>query len=712
MDLRTARRAAAAAILFVLALPGFAQNPSPTPTPAPVKESVVVSATRGSEAETEIPGDVTVITGDELRRRNITNLADAIQDVVGLDTGMGSDNGPRQPNVGLWGLKEFDALLFMVDGVPIGGPFNPGLSQVNIDDIDHIEIVKGPQGTLYGVSAFAGMVQVFTKSAAGGTAINLSGGSFSQGRLDGSTVLPIGSAKLRLWGDFDRSQGWQDRTDTKDDRGGIRLDAPLPDGGKLSATYTMYRNTQFFGSPLPVDPPSGQVLPYFQVDRNYEPVGARLDHRVESFTTSASMPINASTMIENVLGLTRDNSISVQSFLSGQDGTQGTASGISMHPRETDIYDDVHLVTNFEAGGKHRLVGGAAVTWGRITASGYAFDFDFSIQPVVLPNLSDIPPTDHRSFNDRRTFAGFYVNDEWTPVWFLTITAGARYDLTDETLSTTVQDVTASTSTARNDSRSADQWSGGGSIFGRLVAPRAGVLNDANVYVSAKTAFKPAAPDLTQPATATILAPERSISEEVGVKTRWFDRQLSFDVSLFHMIFKNEVVSILGPDGNPELTNAGESRFQGAEFELGYHPSCLPDFSFQAGYAHHDARYVHFEFIDPDAGPQNADGQRFELTPRDLWNTMLAYHHTGGFGAWASLRHQNHRPFDKINIAYMPAFYECDAGLSYDFGIATVSVIGRNLGDSRHYVAESEIGDAQNYVAPPRRFLGQLTLRF
>ena len=367
---------------------------------------------------------------------------------------------------------------------------------------------------------------------------------------------------------------------------------------------------------------------------------------------------------------------------------------------------------NFEAAGKHRLVGGAAVTWGRVTADGYAFDYDFSIDPIAVPNLSDIPPTDRRSFNDRRTFIGFYANDEWTPVWFLTLTAGARYDLTDETLSARVQGISDSAATVRTDSRGSDQWSGGGSIFARTIAPRTGVLNEANVYFSAKTAFKPAAPDLTQPATATILAPERSDSQEVGVKTRWFDRQISFDASLFHMLFKNEVVSILGPDGNPELTNAGEARFQGGEVELGYHPSCLPDLSFQVGYAHHDARYVHFVFIDPDAGPQNADGQRFELTPRDLWNAMLSYHPSGGFGAWAAVRHENQRPFDKINIAYMPSFYEYDAGLSYEMGMVRFSVVGRNLGDSRHFVAESELGDAQNYVAPPRRFVGEITVHF
>ena len=186
-----ARAAAALAFGILAGAPGKAlaqagassTPPAPTPTPRSVNESVVVSANRANTPETEIPGEVTVVTGEELKQCNVNNLADAIQDVVGVDTGMGSDNGPRQPNVGLWGLKEFDALLFMVDGVPIGGPFNPSLSQINIDDIDRIEIVKGPQGTLYGVAAFAGMVQVFTKSGTAGTTIRLSGGSGTYSRM-------------------------------------------------------------------------------------------------------------------------------------------------------------------------------------------------------------------------------------------------------------------------------------------------------------------------------------------------------------------------------------------------------------------------------------------------------------------------------------------------------------------------------------------------
>src|SRR5215471_16382263 len=200
--------------VLVAQTPTPTPQPTPSPTPIGVNETIVVSATRGAESELEIPGEATVVTGEQLRERGVTNLADGIQDVMGVDTGMGSDNGPRQPNVGIWGLKEFDALLFMVDGVPVGGPFLPQLAQIDINDVDHIEIVKGPQGTLYGVSAFAGMVQVFTKSGQAGSYVSLAGGSFNEGRVVAQTVIPVGDrGTFKVFGDFDRlTNGWQPRT--------------------------------------------------------------------------------------------------------------------------------------------------------------------------------------------------------------------------------------------------------------------------------------------------------------------------------------------------------------------------------------------------------------------------------------------------------------------------------------------------------------------
>jgi len=711
--MKTVFLAAALVAAFAGAAFGDDGNAAPPPPP-PVTESVVVSATELPEIETEIPGNVTVVTGEELRKRNVHDLADALQDVVGVDTGIGSDNGGNVPSVGLWGLKEFDALLFMVDGVPVGGPFNPSLAQIDVDDIDRIEIVKGPQGTLYGVSGFAGMIQIFTRHADKGTHVSLSGGSFSHGRLDASTSFSLGAGAIRLFGNFDRSKGWQDRTDVHDDRGGFRFDQPLA-GGNLSVIFNAIRSTQLFGSPLPVDPPTGETIPGFRVDRNDAVRGARLDHRVYSLSTSFDKSLSTALTLSNTLSYAHDDQISVRSFVDPGSVADGVvdASGVALKPAEKDLFEDFHVLANFTAAGSHRLVAGAALTWGRTVAAGTGFDFTVGLDPIAVPDLGSIPAGDHRSFVDRRTFFGVYVNDEWNPFPALEITAGARWDRVSESLFAKAQEFDAAEPDVSRDSRSDGQWSGGLSGLVRLVGDRTGALNEANVYVAAKSSFKPAAPNLTEAEDARILDPERTRSGEIGLKTRWLDRQLSFDVSFFHMIFENLVVSILGPDNNPLLVNAGKERFQGMEIEAGFRPSVFTDLSLAAGYAHHDAKYVRFTFIDPDEGLLDASGQRLELTPRDLWNAKIAYLPARGLGAWAAVRHQNHRPFDKINEAYMPSFYEWDAGASWSFGArARLSIVGRNLGDSRHYVAESEIGDAQLYVAPPRRFMGELSLSF
>ena len=151
-------------LLIAACAPGvIAQTATPVPTPSPTpgpsfEEDVIVSATKVDQENIDIPNSVSVISGEELRRAGTQTVADALQNIVGVDTGDGSDNGPRLPNIGVYGVKEFDALMVTVDGVPVGGPFNPDLAMIPVDDIDRIEIVRGPQGTLYGTSAFAGFV--------------------------------------------------------------------------------------------------------------------------------------------------------------------------------------------------------------------------------------------------------------------------------------------------------------------------------------------------------------------------------------------------------------------------------------------------------------------------------------------------------------------------------------------------------------------------
>ncbi len=701
-------------------------SPTPSPTPAPgvvalpqlepVNEEVVVSATKISQEPIDIPGDITVVSGDELRRRGTTTLAEALTDVVGLDTMDGSDNGPRIPNVGLFGIKEFDALMFMVDGVPVGGPFNPNLAQIPIENIDHIEITRGPQGTLYGVSAFAGMVQVFTKQNRGvgeawGSATLGGFGAFDQVYGQANAGMQVNEdLSLNISGLLQRGDGWQQRTDLKRDQ--LLVSANQKWGeSKLGVSVLYFRDTNFWGSPQPVE--AGQPVPGFLPNDNYAVGGARIDHHTIGVFTNFSTPISRAVTFENVLGFMQDTGDSIRSWTNSYEGATATAEGIALYPTETTVYEDAHVVANFQAAGQHKLVGGAALTWGKTTAAGHGFDFELQVTPVpVVPNYGDIPYGDNRNFNDERTFVGIYANDQWTPVWWFTLSAGARYDFTSETLHVFQQEIGDPNLDVVDETSGADRWSGNvGGLF-RTIPNPVGVLDAANVYVSWKSNFKPAAPNLSEAESAEILKPETVTGEEIGVKTSWLDNTLSFNVTAYHYLFDNMVVSIQSPSGEPALTNAGTQRFQGVEFELGYVMPFLKDLRFYGGYAHHDSRYVHFSFFTPDGQYRVVDGKRLELDPRDLWNFKFVMAPAEGLGGFVALRHQNHRPLNRRNTFYTPAFYVLDAGVSFGFHDFLLSVAGRNLTDSRPYATESEIGDSQFYVAPPRGVTAQLTYRF
>ncbi len=727
MNWSIARRLAGAWTAIVLgsiaALSGQTPTPAPTPSPTPgpsattnpsFEEDVVVSATKVSEEILEVPNAVSVVSGEELRRRGTRTLADALQDVVGVDTGNGSDNGPRLPNIGVYGIKEFDALMITLDGVPVGGPFNPNLAMIPVDDIDRIEIVRGPQGTLYGTSAFAGMVQVFTRSHTGGTtwgSATVGGfGAFAQGWGDvnvGTQVSP--DFAIRLNGSIAQGGGWQERTDFTREQFRLSFDNTFGQT-KMTTSVLWFRDTNFWGSPVPVD--AGQPIPGFQnPDLNFAVQGARVDHHTIGLFNNISTPINSNLTFENILGVTNDNQGQIRSWVTSVDGNTGTSEGIALYPKETVVYDDAHVVAQFDAAGKHRLVAGAALTWGQTTAEGHGFDFNFQIDPQVVPVYGTFPFGDNRNFKDSRTFVGLYVNDQWTPIEWFTLTVGGREDFTKETLHVFQQEIGDPNFDEATDSKNVNRFSWGVSGLFHIVDRPTESLAGVSLYGAARRNFKPAAPNLTEAENAEILEPETTNTQEAGLKTLWLGGKLSFNVTWFHMIFSNLVVGTLTPDG-PALTNAGKVRYQGTEVEIGYALPFVEYLSLYGGYAHHDSRFKQFSFITPDGEFASVDGNELELDPRDMWNFKFVLAPPKGIGGFVAVRHQNHRPLNRRNTFYTPSFYETDAGLSYGLEHFQVAVIGRNLGDSRHYTTESEIGDSQFYVAAPRGVTAQLTVRF
>jgi len=157
-----------------------------------VRESVEVTATRVPEDPGQVPAAIEVFERDELTSRGATDLRSALSLATGVEIAPGGDAGPAGSVPAFWGLKEFDAFLLVVDGVPWGGAFNPALTTLSLSDISRIEVLRGPAPVTYGATSFVGVIQVIHNDATfEGHELEMHGGSFGTGGGSFSTQIPL-----------------------------------------------------------------------------------------------------------------------------------------------------------------------------------------------------------------------------------------------------------------------------------------------------------------------------------------------------------------------------------------------------------------------------------------------------------------------------------------------------------------------------------------
>lgn len=144
---------------------------------------VVVTPTRVATPRSSVAAAVTVLDGERLRAQGITQVADALREVVGVSLVQpGSDGGLT--SLFLRG-GESDYTSVLVDGVPLndpGGAMN--LADLTMDNVDRIEIVRGPASVLYGSDAVSGVVQIFTRRGKGPARVEA---GMASGWFDGLT---------------------------------------------------------------------------------------------------------------------------------------------------------------------------------------------------------------------------------------------------------------------------------------------------------------------------------------------------------------------------------------------------------------------------------------------------------------------------------------------------------------------------------------------
>ena len=151
-------------------------------------KTVVVSATKSPVPRNELTQSVTVISGDDLRARGVARVSDALQLVPGATLAQNGSFGSVSSLFLRGGESRYTKVL--IDGVAVnqtGGFFD--FSHLTTDNIDRIEVVRGPASVLYGADAVTGIIQIFTRQGRGPPAVNASARGGTYGTADAELGL-------------------------------------------------------------------------------------------------------------------------------------------------------------------------------------------------------------------------------------------------------------------------------------------------------------------------------------------------------------------------------------------------------------------------------------------------------------------------------------------------------------------------------------------
>jgi iron complex outermembrane receptor protein len=162
----------AALVICAMGATAWAQEPSQDLTKLSVEDLMNVEVTSVSKKEqklSRVAAAIFVITKEDIRRSGATNIPGVLRMVPGLDV--------AQINANTWAIsarglnEQFSAkLLVMIDGRSVYTPTFGGVYwdtlDVPLEDIERIEVVRGPGGTIWGANAVNGVINIITKTAA------------------------------------------------------------------------------------------------------------------------------------------------------------------------------------------------------------------------------------------------------------------------------------------------------------------------------------------------------------------------------------------------------------------------------------------------------------------------------------------------------------------------------------------------------------------
>lgn len=154
--------------------------------------NMVVTATRSEQDTSELAAGATVYTRKDIERLQVNTLPDLLKNSIGIDISQTGGYG-KATSVYMRGTNA-DHVLVLIDGIKVG---SVSLGQtpfefIPIDQIERVEIIRGPQSSLYGSEAIGGVIQIFTRKGNNKSqtqpqvTLNTGGGSYNTAKVSGS----------------------------------------------------------------------------------------------------------------------------------------------------------------------------------------------------------------------------------------------------------------------------------------------------------------------------------------------------------------------------------------------------------------------------------------------------------------------------------------------------------------------------------------------
>ncbi len=667
MRQRIALTAALAGSCALYVTPSLAADPSEADNvnrtqPAADLQEVIVTAEKRDSTVQKTPISVTAITGADLQSQGITDLVEVAQQVPGVSF---KTSGPGQTELEMRGLTstggESPTVGFYLDETALTPPAMAQNGKVVIDpslfDLNRVEILRGPQGTLYGAGSMGGTVKLVTNQPdlqrfdvnAQGAFSETDGGGFNHTE-NAMLNLPLapGIAALRIVGTNENISGWIDRevlnpfpleVNNSTQRGNVAA-APVSQdftdsnwetlrGGRasllvkpteaLSLDAGILYQSIHQGGPNTIDVPPGNEVHYQPFD-----VAEPFEDNFNLYTLTAKYNFDSFQIVSATSSWTRhqlqtqDISEAMQDYIGGflgppaafpfstADGGLGAGS-ISEDDYSRQVSEELRIAST--GNGPWQWLGGGYYSSFHATSHVYSY-YDGFEALFGTNNLAD----NHRLLNIDQ-YALFGETSYEMPD-HLKSTIGLRYYTYHSDSATSVSGVSANGTSATLSSNA--QNSG--------VTPKVNLAyipdDNTTIYGTISKGFRPGGPNSPIPPPCTPapeqFGPDSVWSYELGEKLRFAESRVSVNGAIYYEDWSNIQQQVAPPCGYKFTTNAGKAKVYGAELEVAVIPVVGLTLTESVGYTH-----ATNSTTLPEAGV--VSGDRLLDVPEVTSNTSATY---------------------------------------------------------------------------------------